>query len=170
MRWMYPLLVVSLLAAGCQSLKPPDSKAAAQKRWNEARASILFGLAQDQYKGHDFDSCKQTCGEALKMVPESCPLHTLMAKVEIEQGQLEQAEKDLELARKFGPREPEPYYLSGVVYQRWQRPQLALEFYRQAGERAPAELAYLLAQGEMLVALGRTDEALQLLQAKVTYF
>ena len=56
------------------------------------------------------------------------------------------------------------------MYQRWQRPQLALEFYRQASQRAPAELAYLLAQGEMLVVLGRTDDALQLLEAKVTYF
>ena len=169
MRWMFASVVISLLAAGCQ-LKPPDENAAAKQRWNEARASVLFSLAQDQYKGHDFDKCKETCDQALTMVPQSCPLHSLLAKVEIEQGQLEQAERELEQARKFGPREPEPYYLSGVIYQRWQRPQLALEFYHQAGERAPAELAYLLAEGEMLVTLGRTNEALQLLQAKVTYF
>lgn len=169
MRLFFASVVISLLAAGCQ-LKPPDEKALAKQRWNEARASILLTLAQDQYKGHDFDKCKETCEQALTMVPESCPLHTLVAKVEIEQGQLEQAEKELEQARKFGPREPEPYYLSGVVYQRWQRPQLALEFYHQAGERAPSELAYVLAEGEMLVTLGRTADALQLLQAKVTYF
>lgn len=169
MRWILASVVITLLAAGCQ-LKPPDEKAAAKQRWNEARASILLTLAQDQYKGHDFDKCKETCEQALTMLPDSSPLHTLMAKVEIEQGQLEQAEKDLEVARKFGPREPEAYYLSGVVYQRWQRPQLALEFYHQAGERAPAELAYVLAEGEMLVALGRSTDALQLLQGKVTYF
>ena len=170
MRWMIASVVISLLAVGCQQLKPTDEKAAAKQRWNEARASVLYSLAQDQYKGHDFDKCRETCDQALRLVPQSCPLRTLMAKVEMEQGQLELAEKELELARKAGPKEPEPYYLSGVIYQRWQRPQLALEFYRQANERAPAELAYLLAEGEMLVTLDRTPEALQLLQSKVTYF
>ena len=48
--------------------------------------------------------------------------------------------------------------------------QTALEFYRQAGQRAPSELPYVLAEGEMLVALGRVPEALVLLQAKVSYF
>jgi Flp pilus assembly protein TadD len=170
MRLMFASVVLSLLAVGCNALKPPNETAAAKKRWNEARASVLYGLAQDQYKGHDFDKCKETCDQALKLVPESCVIHTLLARVEIEQGQLEQAERDLEMARKDGPREAEPHYLSGVIYQRWQRPQTALEFYHQASQRAPAELAYLLAEGEMLVTLGRTDEALQLLQAKVTYF
>ena len=37
------------------------------------------------------------------MVPDSRPLHTLLAKVEIEQGHFEQAEKDLEAARNFDP-------------------------------------------------------------------
>jgi len=170
MRWMFASVVLSLLAVGCNSLKPPDETALAKKRWNEARASIMLTLAQDQYKGHDFDKCKETCDQALKLVPDSCPVHTQMAKVEIEQGQLEQAERELELARKYGPKEAEPHYLSGVIYQRWQRPQTALEFYHQAGERAPAELPYLLAEGEMLVTLGRTDDALKILQAKVTYF
>src|SRR5690242_17410090 len=98
MRWMFASVVLSLLV-GCNALKPPDEKLAAKKRWNEARASILLTLAQDQYKGHDFDKCKETCDQALKLVPESCAVHTLMAKVEIEQGQLEQAERELELAR-----------------------------------------------------------------------
>jgi Flp pilus assembly protein TadD len=127
-------------------------------------------VAQDQYKAHDFDKCRETLGKALAMSPNNAQLHTLSAKVEIEQGHLEAAERELELARRFAPADPEPYYLSGVIYQRWQKPQAALEFYRQAGQRAPAELAYVLAEGEMLVALERAPEALTLLQSKVTYF
>ena len=127
-------------------------------------------MAQDQYKAHDFDKCRETLGKALAMSPNNAQLHTLSAKVEIEQGHLEAAERELELARRFAPADPEPYYLSGVIYQRWQKPQAALEFYRQAGQRAPAELAYVLAEGEMLVALERAPEALTLLQSKVTYF
>jgi len=159
----------ALLALGCQN-KGPSDKEIAQKHWNDTRSSILCGLAQDQYKAHDFDHCKETIAKGLQMSPTSPQLHTLLAKVQIEQGQLEAAERELEVSRRFSPNDPEPYYLSGVIYQRWQRLGTALEFYRQASERAPAELAYVLAQGEMLVALNRTPEALTLLQAKVAYF
>ena len=163
-------ICVLAFAAGCQGMKSPDEQKLAQKRWNDTRSAILYGLAKDQYAARDFEKCKETLGKALVMSPDSPQLHTLSAKVAIEQGQLELAERELEFARKLGPNDPEPYYISGVIYQRWQKPQTALEFYRQAGQRAPAELAYLLPQGEMLVALGRTSEALALLQAKVAYF
>jgi Flp pilus assembly protein TadD len=169
MRFSFVIFAVVLAAAvGCQNKS--DQKAEAQEHWNNTRATILMGVAQDQYKAQDFDKCLETVGKALRMAPNSPQLHALAAKVQIEQGHLELAEKELELARKFGPAEPEPYYLSGVIYQRWQKPQTALEFYRQAGQRAPAELSYVLAEGEMLVALERIPEALTLLQSKVAYF
>ncbi|HEX4793030.1 MAG TPA: tetratricopeptide repeat protein, partial [Humisphaera sp.] len=89
---------------------------------------------------------------------------------DIENGQLELAEQELKLARHYRPADPEPYYLSGVVYQRWQKPDVAYDFYHQAATKAPAELAYLLAQAEMLVAMDRSPEALQMLASRVTYF
>ena len=165
----FSVLLVSLLV-GCQGAKSPQDKELAQKHWSEARATVLYSLALDQYKAHDFDKCKETLAQAMKITSDGAPLHTLSAKVAIEQGQLELAEKELELARKFDPRDPEPHYLSGVVYQRWQKPVTALEFYKLAAERAPAELPYVLAQSEMLVALDRVPDALALLQAKVAYF
>ena len=160
--------LILVAAAGCNNKN--QQKAEAQQRWNNTRASILLGVAQDQYKAQDFDKCKETLAKAMAMAPDSPQIHTLNAKVEIELGHLESAERELQIARKFGPAEPEPYYLSGVIFQRWQKPQTALEFYRQAGQRAPSELPYVLAEGEMLVALGRVPEALTLLQSKVSYF
>lgn len=170
MRFRVTAFLVASLLIGCQGSKSPQDKEVAQKHWSEARATVLYSLALDQYKAHDFDKCKETLGQAMKISPDGAPLHTLLAKVNIEQGQLELAEKELELARKFGPKDPEPYYLSGVVYQRWQKPVTALEFYKLAAERAPAELSYVLAQSEMLVALNRVPEALALLQGRIAYF
>jgi Flp pilus assembly protein TadD len=172
MRFTKPTLMILsavLFAAGCSG-NEPSQKAEAQKRWADARAAILAGVAQDQYKAHDFVKCRETLNKALAMSPTSAPLHILAGKLEIEQGHLEAAELQLEMARTTAASDPEPYYLSGVVYQRWQKPQTALEFYRQAGQRAPAELAYVLAEGEMLVILDRRGEALTLLQSKVGYF
>src|SRR5262249_47462131 len=94
----------------------------------------------------------------------------LSAKIAIEQGQLERADRELATARTAAPNDGEALYLSGVVCQRWQKPQEAFAYYHQAVEKAPTELAYLMAESEMLVTMNRSDEALALLQGKIVYF
>src|SRR4051812_26600452 len=91
-------------AAGCNNKN--QQKIEAQQRWNNTRASIMLGVAQDQYKAQDFDKCRETLAKAAAMAPNSPQIHTLAAKVEIELGHLESAEKELEIARTYGPAEP----------------------------------------------------------------
>ena len=88
----------------------------------------------------NLDKCRGTLNDALKLMPNSEPLHVLSARVAIEQGQPEFAERELEVARQLAPADSEPYYLSGVVYQRWQKLETAYDFYGQAAVRSPAEL------------------------------
>ncbi len=115
-----------LLTAGCASNdKKPTPKQAATERWNGARASVMISLAKDQFKTGSFEQCRKTVDGALKLSPKDPQLHMLSAKLAIEQGQLELAQKELDETRKLTPNEAEAYYLSGVVYQRWQRPQTA---------------------------------------------
>jgi tetratricopeptide (TPR) repeat protein len=166
------LLLPVAVVAGCATPanKQTEARADAMKQWNGARASVLAGLAKDEYQNGNFDKCRATVNEALAMSPDNADLHILSAKLAIEQNQLEFAERELAMARKCDPKNGEADYLSGVVSQRWQQPQSAYEFYTSASEKAPAELAYLLARAEMLVALDRREEALALLNQKVVYF
>ena len=46
-----------------------------------------------------FDKCRKTTNDALKMDPTNANLRVLSAKIAIEQGQLEAAERELELAQ-----------------------------------------------------------------------
>ena len=120
MRFTKPTLMIlsaALFAAGCSS-NEPSQKAEAQKRWGDVRAQVLAGVALDQYKAHDFVKCRETLDKALAMSPKSPQLHILAGKLAIEEGHLESAELQLEMARTGAPSDPEPYYLSGVVYQR----------------------------------------------------
>jgi tetratricopeptide (TPR) repeat protein len=164
--------IAAALAAGsvgCESAqKTPKEEAMA--KWNAARAGVLYSLASDQYKAGNFDDARKTVGEALKMDPQNARLHVLSAKLAIEQGRLEQAESALANARQCDPLNAEADYLTGVVYQRWQKRDLALQHYEAASLKAPAELAYLLARSETLVELDRSKEALRLLEEKVVYF
>lgn len=167
-----PALLACMLSGCAETSKDSTAtaKATAEKNWNDARSMVLVGLAQDQYKNGNFEKSRATIDQAIAMQPENSAAHILSGKLYIETGSLEAAERELELARKDDAKSAEAEYLSGVVYQRWQQPQRALEFYQYACDKAPAELAYVMAKGEMLVAMGRRDEALPMLQAKATYF
>ena len=161
-------LAVVLAAGGCQSRA--KSKKEATARWNTARAGVMYSLATDQFKAGNLEQSRKTVNQALKLDPKNPAIRVLSAKIHIEQGQLEAGELELEAARKVAPNMGEAYYLSGVVYQRWQKNQTAYEYYTAACDKAPAELAYVIARAEMLVALDRSNEAISLLQEKVNYF
>ncbi len=171
-------ITITLLSAaaaglsGCSSSKPqPTQSEAAQKQWSQARSGVLETLAVDQYRNGNFDKCQATLDEALRLTPQNSSLHILAARLAIEQGSLESADKHLELAKKLDPTNPEADYLTGVVLQRWQQPQQACDAYDAAVKKNPDELAYLMAKAEMLVAAASPGgSGLELLQAKVVYF
>jgi tetratricopeptide (TPR) repeat protein len=165
------MAMLGVLAAGCApEAKKPTSKEQAARQWNAARAGVLASLAKDQLEAGSFEKARQSLIEASRMDPENASIRVLSAKLAIEQAQLELAEKELRLARQFDPKNAEADYLSGVVYQRWQKPDVAYEFYTHASEKAPAELSFLMAKAEMLVSMDRGPEALKMLQEKVIYF
>src|SRR5438093_5390046 len=133
MRFSRLLAVLCLsIAVGCASTskkaKKPTDKELATRRWSSARAAVLGQLAKEQYESGNFDKSRQTVNEALRLDPESGQLHLLSAKLAIEQGQLELADKELGAARRCDPKNADVEYYSGVIYQRWQQPQKALEF------------------------------------------
>jgi Flp pilus assembly protein TadD len=158
------------VVGGCSGTKKPSQKQQATQQWNRARANVMYGLAKDQYATGNFDPARKTADDALRLDPEHGPLRVLSAKLAIEAGNLDIADKELAKARKINPKNAEADYLAGVVNQRWQKPEVALEFYSTAADKETGELAYLLAKSEMLVVLGRQEEALRLLQSKVVYF
>jgi Flp pilus assembly protein TadD len=168
-RNLYILIVAVAIVAGCKSNRKTPSEEG-QLQWNRARASVLVSLANDQYVTGNHDKCKETLKQALRMDPTNPGLHVLRAKLAIEQAELELAQSELETARKLDPKNAEVDYLSGVIYQRWQRPEMSLQFYTSACEKAPNELHYLMARAETLVAVGQQDLALRILQEKVIYF
>jgi tetratricopeptide (TPR) repeat protein len=163
-------IALVLMLSACSTSKEPSAQETANKQWNDARSAVLVGLASDQYQNANFDKSRATIDQALRLSPGSAPARLLSAKLYIETGSLEAAERELALASQSDPSNAEADYLSGVVYQRWQQPARALECYQHACDKSPAELAYVMAKAEMLVAMGRHDEALTMLQAKVAYF
>ncbi len=165
-------MLIGLAVAGCASSSKSDLSQGekSRKEWNEARANVLYGLAKQQYTAGNYDVCRKSLEDGLKLDQQSLYLHLLSAKLSIEQGQLEAAERELKLCRDLDAKNAEACYLSGVIYQRWQKPQSAFECYSLALDLQPAELPYLMAKAEMLVAMDQPREALTLLQARLDYY
>jgi len=165
------LALALLLSNGCAS--QPPKKTASQEgvdRWNKARAGVLYSLAKEQFETGNLDDSRKTLSQASKYAPDHVLIRLLSAKVSIEQGQLEPAEAELNRVRELDAKNAEADYLTGVINQRWQKPEVAYQSYLRASEKNPNELAYLLAQAEMLVQLEQTPKALEILRDKLNFF
>src|SRR5215207_6354677 len=116
MRTKTLLLATALAVAGCNGngqKNGSQARGAAKKHWASARANVMANLAREQYDNGNFDQARKTTDEALKMDPENAPLRVLSARVAIEQGNLELADKELILARRLDTKNADADYLSG---------------------------------------------------------
>lgn len=161
------LVVVCLSAAACNQKK---QKQEAYDQWNAARANVQGNLATEQFKNGNLPDARKSVDEAMKLDPRKPVYHLLSARIYIETAALEAAQRELDIVRELDPRNAEADYLSGIVYQRWQKPNLALDYYTKATEKSPADLAYLLARAEMLINVGQLSQATSLLESKLAYF
>jgi tetratricopeptide (TPR) repeat protein len=141
-----------------------------KKQWAMARVGIVYQLAKQQYEAGEYSKCRETLQQAAGLPESYAPLNILAAKIEIEKGNLDLAYNQLKVAQLTDPSNPESYYFMGVVYQRWQKPEQALENYKLAWEAKHSEAGYMLAVTEMLISMGRLEEAQKLLEAKLDYF
>ncbi len=165
-------VVMVTMTVGCakDGKKTPTQREAARAQWNTARATVLRSLAEDQYRNGDLDNSRKTVDDALRLDPTSVPLRLLSAKLFIETGELELATKQLDAVRLLDQTNAEADYLTGLVFQRWQQPKMALMHYDTAAEKNPNEMAYVLARAEMMVALDRTDDAVKILRERSSAF
>src|SRR6476620_3897547 len=126
-KWII-LAAIVILAAGCNSTpakKDPTQKEQATKQWNAARATVLAGLSREQFKTGSLDKARLSINDAMKLEPQVASHRVISARIAIEQGQLELADSELKVAREADPKNADADYYSGVVYQRWQKPQEA---------------------------------------------
>ena len=173
-----PSLVVLLtaLSVGCATDGGNKERwrTDAQKRWLQMRSELMLQMAQQAFDTGDLTKAERDLKNAISFDPENKDLHVLAGRIALEQGRLEKAflhlNNAIELDNPERPRSAEARYYQGVVLQRWQRYADALERYEEAYQIRPDHPPFLTARCEMLVALDRVNEAVQLLESKLNYF
>ena len=159
------VVVAAVGLVGCTSHK--QAKLEANQRWSDTRAGVQLALGEDQFEIGDLDSARSSAAEALSLSPNMTSAMLLMARVAIEKSRYVEADQLLESAYEQEPKRAEVSYLMGVVQERRGNHDKALTLYERARALSPGEAAYVLASAEVLVAMERPVEGLELLESKL---
>ncbi len=147
-----------------------NRKADAQKQWDAMRGNVKLQLAENQLHSGRLDEAEKTLEQAIGMSPKSSRSYLLMAKLELERGELAKAREAIEIASSLPGNDAEVEYVAGIVAQRYGDPSKALGHYTYAAIAAPQSVSNTLARAEMLVSLGRTIEALEVINERIADF
>lgn len=164
--------LVVLGLAGCQTPSSGHAKARgrAEARYLSMRSELFLEKSHGEFDTGNLEEAERTLQQATAVDPSNPSLQLLAGRIALERGQLERSYHLFNRAIQIDPQQHKAHYYQGVVLQRWQQFDAAVVCYQRAYQLKPDNVAYLLAIGEMLVALDRADDALKLLTDKLTYF
>lgn len=156
---------------GCATQKNHDKwMSDADSRWKNIRSTAKLNAAKDAFNAGAIDRAESLINEAAGVDPTNPQLHLLAGRIALERGQLERSFHLFQLSAKLDATVADPFYYQGVVLQRWQQNDAALDAYQAAYDLDRENPARLLAIGETLVSLDRTQDAIALLEEKKYYY
>lgn len=193
-------VIAILAGCGGPSAEGMKQRQQANQRINIMNAQIHYDQARQSFDVGQFDKAIREISHSIALYPANPQYHLLQGRIYLETKRLEQAimsfntviekgtamlaeksagEKDKSDAEQVAKSDAEirvravnaeAHYFAGIVFQRWSDNQQACDRYSLAFEIEPAKVEYLLAAAESLVALGRFDEAREMVTGKMAYF
>jgi tetratricopeptide (TPR) repeat protein len=167
-----PALASALALTGCagQGKHTAAFKEKAQQRMSALSAATNWDMAHQQFLAGDLDKALKTIEQSLSLHDGVAKSHLLHGRILLELDRLAPALEALDRATGLDGALAEPHYYSGIVQERLSKHERALEAYNAAADIDPANPQYLLAAAEMLIHLGRLDEAEQRLASALSTF
>ena len=159
-----------LLIAGCHAPAHEVKKAQSEQHWNEVRAGIKLQLAQDQYASGSFEAAAKTASEAIILDPTAEEGYVILVRSALEQSNMTAAERALVAANAAGIRSSDLCYAQGVIRERQERYEDALELYATARVINPRNVDALVAEAECLAATHRPEDAYKLVTQQISAF
>ena len=135
----------------------------ANQRMSEVKAGTQWDMAQQQFLSGDLEKALKTVDSSIAMAPNVAKSYLLRGRIMLELGRLEPSLNSFDQAIKLDDKLTDAYFFKGVVLERYSEHQQALECYTKAASLDRANAQYPIAAAEMLIQLGRLDEAKALL-------
>lgn len=163
-RWITMTAVAGVCAglAGCgagHGAYTSNHMIEAQARFDALKAGAEWEMARQQYLSGDLEKALDSVDKSIELSGSVAKSHTLRGRVLIEMGQLDKARDSFNRAMAIDPGHHPAAYYKGIVLERFRQFEDALAEYESAFRLDPASAQYLIAAAEMLLELGRADDA-----------
>lgn len=162
---LLPALALTALA-GCAGHGKYTSERVneAAERMAQLKSGTEWQMAQQQFLSGELDKSLKTIDRSIALNDQVPKSHVLRGRILFEKGRLEESRASFLNAEKLDATNVDAQYYLGILHERFNEPDKALERYQRAMQLDPTNAQYVVAAGEMLVHLGRTDEAERMLE------
>lgn len=156
-----------LLAPGCtgQGKYTREGVSLAEEKMSILKAGTEWQMAHQAFLSGDLDKALRKVDASLSLNDNVTKSHVLKGRILLEKGDLGAALESLLTAQTIDPQNADANYYLGIVYERLDETEHAAACYQHACELDGFNPSYAVAAAEMLIDLGRLDEAKNYLQS-----
>ena len=164
--------ILASVAGGCSGSRAGQKAHASRAKENLSiiKAGTEWDMARQAFLAGELDKSLKRVDMSLSYnanVPKS---HVLRGRILLEMGRLEESLDALARAEALDPENVDAPYYQGIIYERYGQGEEALAKYQRSGEIDPQDAQYAIAASEVLIDLGRYDEAEQYLADRSAAF
>ncbi|MBZ0173549.1 MAG: tetratricopeptide repeat protein, partial [Phycisphaerales bacterium] len=149
----------ALAGCGAHGKYTTEGISLAKQRLDALKAATEYDMAHQAFMAGDLDKAMRKTDVALALTEENAVLHVLRGRIHIERGAVGEALLSLRRAAELDAESVEARYYLGVVHERLNEYEAALTHFTAAAEMDEFNAQFPIAAGEMLIDMGRADEA-----------
>lgn len=159
--WLVCASIAGLGLGGCQGhgQHTQEFKNQAEERMNGVKAATQFDMAQQQFLSGDLEKALDSIDQSIALNAKVARSHVLRGRILIEMGRLEGALGSFEAGLAIDEKSADAHYYRGIVFERFSKFEDAAQAFGRAAQADPANPQFPIAAAEMLIDLGRFDEA-----------
>ncbi|HYE61942.1 MAG TPA: tetratricopeptide repeat protein [Phycisphaerales bacterium] len=151
-----------LNAQGCGGThgnRTAEHYSTAKMKMEGIKAATEFKMAEQAFLAGDLRKALKHVDYSLSLNRDVARSHVLRGRILAEMGNIEGANECLALAKAIDPKNVDAEYYLGTIAERIERREKALEHYVAASELDTSNPQYAIAAAEMMIELGKVDEA-----------
>ncbi len=141
-----------------------DGKNIAKDRIDALKGQTEYQMAMQAFLDADLEKAGKHAEKAMLLAPKVSRVFVLRGRIMLEKSDIQQAQASFSKAMEIDPKDVEAHYYMGILNERITKKEDALANYREANELDPENVQYPIAAADMLIELGRVDEAESFLQ------
>ncbi|MBX3316346.1 MAG: tetratricopeptide repeat protein [Phycisphaeraceae bacterium] len=130
-----------------------------RERLDQMKAATQFDMAMQTYRAGDLEKAQRLIDATLAMSPTVARAHVLRGRILIERGMIEEALISLKRGEALDPTNADASYFQAIAYERVLKREDALSYFMKSAELDPTNPQHVVAAAEMMIDLGRTQEA-----------